>query len=135
MEHDALRVLNRAGDPMTWTLRRGEAEWEGVPPGRATANSPELLMRMALTGCGIAIVNDHFALHHLESGELIQVLPDWRVTPIDLWAVFPGRRLMPAKTRAFVDLLTEKFSGPECRAQVDALEAAKTRLRSTTTRA
>ncbi len=135
MEHDALRVLNRAGDPMTWTLRRGEAEWEGVPPGRATANSPELLMRMALTGCGIAIVNDHFALHHLESGELIQVLPDWRVTPIDLWAVFPGRRLMPAKTRAFVDLLTEKFSGPECRAQVDALEAAKTRLRSATTRA
>ena len=49
MEHDALRVLTRTGEPMTWVLPR-RARWEGVPPGRATANSPELLMRMALTG-------------------------------------------------------------------------------------
>ena len=132
MEHDALRVLNRAGEPMTWVLRRGDAEWEGVPPGRATANSPEFLMRMALAGCGIAIVNDHFAVRYLTSGELVQILPEWRVPPVDLWAVFPGRRLMPAKTRAFLDVLADKFSGPECRAQADALEAAKARVRSPT---
>ena len=132
MEHDALRVLNRAGEPMTWVLRRGDAEWEGVPPGRATANSPEFLMRMALAGCGIAIVNDHFAVRYLTSGELVQILPEWRVPPVDLWAVFPGRRLMPAKTRAFLDVLAEKFSGPECRAQADALEAAKARVRRAT---
>jgi len=132
MEHDALRVLNRVGEPMTWVLRRGGAEWEGVPPGRATANSPEFLMRMALAGCGIAVVNDHFAVRYLTSGELVQVLPEWRVAPVDLWAVFPGRRLMPAKTRAFLDVLAEKFSGPECRAQADALEAAKARVRSAT---
>jgi len=129
MEHDALRVLSRAGEPMRWVLRRGEAQWEGIPPGRTTANSPEFLMRMALGGCGIAVVNDHFALRYLEGGELVQVLPEWRVAPVDLWAVFPGRRLMPAKTRAFVEVLTEKFSGPECRAQVDAVEAAKARVR------
>jgi hypothetical protein len=27
------------------------------------------------------------------------------------WAVFPGRRLMPAKTRAFLDLLESNFAG------------------------
>ena len=136
MEHDALRVLSRAGDPMTLdAYAAARQRWEGVPPGRATANSPELLMRMALTGGGIAIVNDHFALRYLESGELVQVLPDWRVAAGRRWAVFPGRRLMPARTRVFLDALAAKFSGPECRAQVDALEAAKTRLRSATTRA
>jgi DNA-binding transcriptional LysR family regulator len=116
MEHDALQILNRAGEPMKWVLRRGEAQWEGVPPGRASANSPTLLMRMALSGCGITMVNDYFALHHLERGELARVLPEWRVTPVDLWAVFPGRRLMPAKTRAFLDVVTEHFTGPECQA-------------------
>jgi DNA-binding transcriptional LysR family regulator len=116
MEHEALRVLNRAGEPMTWVLRRGESQWEGVPPGRATANSPEFLMRMALAGCGIAVVNDHFAVHYLESGELVPVLPDWNLAPVDLWAVFPGRRLMPAKTRAFLDVIAAKFTGPECQA-------------------
>jgi DNA-binding transcriptional LysR family regulator len=77
MEHDALRVLARTGDPMPWVLRRGDERWEGVPPGRATANSPELLMRMALEGAGIAVITDHFALPYLQRGELLQVLPDW----------------------------------------------------------
>ena len=52
MEHDALRVLARTGDPMPWVLTRGEQRWEGIPPGRATANSPELLMRLALARRG-----------------------------------------------------------------------------------
>jgi DNA-binding transcriptional LysR family regulator len=116
MEHEALRIRSRSGDPMKWVLHRGQAQWEGVPPGRTTANSPELLVRMALGGCGITIVNDYFALPYLDRGELVRVLPEWHVTPVDLWAVFPERRLMPAKTRAFLDALAEKFSGPECRA-------------------
>jgi DNA-binding transcriptional LysR family regulator len=116
MEHDALQVLNRAGEPAKWILHRADTQWEGVPPGRATANSPALLLRMALAGCGITMVNDYFALQHLERGELVRVLPEWHVTPVDLWAVFPGRRLMPAKTRAFLDIVTEKFAGPECQA-------------------
>ena len=67
MEHDALRILGRTGDPMPWILTRGEQRWEGIPPGRATANSPELLMRMALDGVGIAVINDHFALPYLQA--------------------------------------------------------------------
>jgi DNA-binding transcriptional LysR family regulator len=125
MEHEALRVLNRAGEPMTWVLRRGDSQWEGVPPGRATANSPEFLMRMALAGAGIVIVNDHFALQYLESGALVPVLPDWNVAPVDLWAVFPGRRLMPAKTRVFLDMIAAKFTGPECQAIERHLSQAK----------
>jgi DNA-binding transcriptional LysR family regulator len=125
MEHEALRVLNRAGEPMTWVLRRGDSQWEGVLPGRATANSPEFLMRMALAGAGIVIVNDHFALQYLESGALVPVLPDWNVAPVDLWAVFPGRRLMPAKTRVFLDMIAAKFTGPECQAIERHLSQAK----------
>jgi DNA-binding transcriptional LysR family regulator len=125
MEHDALRLLSRAGEPMKWVLHRGEAQWEGVPPGRVTVNSPELLLRMALSGCGMTTVNDHFALPYVERGELVRVLPDWHLTPVDLWAVFPGRRLMPAKTRAFLDTVAGKFTGPECRAIEQKLARAR----------
>ena len=52
----------------------------------------------------------------MRSGELVPVLPDWRAPPVDAWAVFPGRRLMPARTRVFLDALAAKFSGPECQA-------------------
>jgi len=127
MEHDALRILGRGGEPMPWVLTRGEQRWEGIPPGRATVNAPELLMRMAVAGAGITIVNDHFALRYLERRELVCVLPDWKVPPVPAWAVFPGRRLMPARTRVFLDALARKFAGPECQAAEAEVAAAKSR--------
>jgi DNA-binding transcriptional LysR family regulator len=129
MEHDALRVLARTGDPQAWTLVRGEARWEGIPPGRATANSPELLMRMALGGAGIAMIHDSFAAPYLERGELVQVLPDWSTPPVAASAVFPGRRLMPAHARAFVEALVAKFAGQECQALEQKTEQIKAHSR------
>ena len=90
--------------------------WEGIPPGRATANSPELLIRLARAGAGIAEVKHHFADPYVRSGELVPVLPDWQMPRVDGWAVFPGRRLMPARTRVFLDALEARFSGPQCQA-------------------
>ena len=116
MEHETLHITSRTGDPMPWTLHRGKHQWHGVPPVRAMANSPELLMRMAAKGAGIAIVNDHFALVHVKRHELVCVMPEWRPAPVSAWAVFPGRRLMPAKTRVFLDTLAAVLSGPECQA-------------------
>jgi DNA-binding transcriptional LysR family regulator len=104
-QHDALRLLGRNGEPATWTLLRGEQRWEGVPPGRTSANSPELLIRLARAGAGIAAVPDYFAAPRVRRGELRRVLPDWCLPAHTAWAVFPGRRLMPAKTRAFIDML------------------------------
>ena len=128
MEHDALRLLARTGDPHMWTLVRGEAHWEGIPPGRATANSPEVLMRMALADAGIAIIHDPFALPYVQRGELVQVLPDWSTPPVVASAVFPGRRLMPAHTRAFVDALVAKFAGQECQALEQETKQLRARL-------
>jgi DNA-binding transcriptional LysR family regulator len=125
MEHDTLRILGRTGEPILWVLTRGEQRWEGLPPGRATANSPELLMRMARAGAGITIVNDHFALPYIERGELVSILPDWRPPPVSAWAVFPGRRLMPARTRVLLDALAAKFAGPECQAIEAEVAAGK----------
>lgn len=119
-EHEALHVTSRSGDPMPWTLHRGNEQWHGVPPARASANSPELLMRMALDGAGIAIVNDHLALAYVRRKQLECVLPKWRPAPVAAWALFPGRRLMPAKTRVFIDALAAVFAGPERRAPVRA---------------
>jgi DNA-binding transcriptional LysR family regulator len=116
MEHDSLQILTQSGEPHVWRLTRGEQHWEGVPPVRARANSPELLTRLALGGAGIAAVNDHFAEPHVRSGELMPLLVDWYLPSTPAWAVFPGRRLMPARTRVFLDALQAEFAGPRCQA-------------------
>jgi DNA-binding transcriptional LysR family regulator len=122
MEHDALRLLGRNGEPVPWVLLRDEARWEGIPPGRATANSPEVLMRMALADAGIALIGDHFAEPHLRSGALVPVLPDWQPPSTDAWAVFPGRRLMPARTRVFLETLQQALTGARCQAAEEQIE-------------
>jgi DNA-binding transcriptional LysR family regulator len=110
-QHDALRLLQGNGEAASWTLIRDKQRWEGVPPGRTTANSPELLIRLACAGAGIAAVPDYFAAPSVRQGVLRRVLHDWCLPSHTAWAVFPGRRLMPAKTRAFIDMLEAAMSG------------------------
>jgi hypothetical protein len=55
----------------------------------------------------------------VQRGELEPVLADWRLPPVPAWAVFPGRRLMPARTRAFLDALAAEFSDERCQAELE----------------
>jgi DNA-binding transcriptional LysR family regulator len=41
----------------------------------------------------------------LHTGEVVRVLEDWTLPPIDLWAVFPTGRLASAKARAFAEFV------------------------------
>ena len=111
LRHQAVRLLGGQGEPLPWTLRHGDQVWEGLPPGRVNANSPELLLRLARAGGGIAAGPDLFAQPMLQRGLLRRVLPDWCLPPHPAWAVFPGRKLMPAKTRVFIDMLQAALAG------------------------
>jgi DNA-binding transcriptional LysR family regulator len=109
--HSAVRLLVGHGEPLPWSLSWGDQQWQGLPPGRISANAPELLMRLARAGAGIAAVPDHIALPDVHRGLLRRVLPDWCLPPVTVSAVFPGRKLMPAKTRAFIDMLQAALGG------------------------
>ena len=106
LQHEALRLRGRDGEAQPWTLVSAGRRWEQVPPGRITANSPELRARLARGACGIVALADYFAAPHVQRRELLRILPDWCLPAATAWAVFPERRLMPAKTRAFLDMLT-----------------------------
>jgi hypothetical protein len=85
-----------------WALIRGEQRWQGVPPGRVSANSPELLIRVA--GAGIVAVLDCFALPEVRMDTLRRVLLAWCL-PSHAGGGVSGRKVMPAKTRAFIGAL------------------------------
>lgn len=110
-KHNAVRLLGGNGEPLKWVLSQGDVHWEGIPPGRVTANSPELLIRLVRAGAGIAAVPDYFALPDVRQGVLRRVLAGWCLPSQSASAVFPGRKLMPAKTRAFIDMLESALGG------------------------
>jgi DNA-binding transcriptional LysR family regulator len=105
IKHDLLCLPSRNGGSTSWKLTRGKVVWERDLPAKLAANSPDLLARIACAGAGIAASSDLFAEESLAKGELVRVLPEWSLPEVTGWAVFPGRRLMPAKTRAFLDMM------------------------------
>jgi DNA-binding transcriptional LysR family regulator len=104
-QHHGLMILGRGGEPVPWALRRDSdgALWRGTPGQRTMANSPDVLAHMARDGAGIAAVADFYVHQFLLNGQLQRVLPQWCLKPTPAWAVFPSRRLMPTKTRVFID--------------------------------
>lgn len=109
--HKAVCLPGAEGKPLAWRLTKGGDTWEGSPPTRLMANSPELLIRLARGGAGVAVVPDDFALPEVRQGRLQRVLPEWCAPSHTAWAVFPGRKLMPTKTRAFIDMLRISLGG------------------------
>ena len=105
LQHELLCLAARTGGVLPWQLTRGKTVWQREMPARLAANSPDLLARIACAGAGIAASSDLFSQPFVEMGELVKVLPEWSLPTVTGWAVFPGRRLMPAKTRAFLDMM------------------------------
>ena len=105
LDHIGLRLIGGNGEPLPWRLSRGAEYWEGAPNGPLAANSPGLQRDLAAHGMGIGALDDRFANKWVEQGLLTRVLPDWSLPVITLWCVLPGRRLIPARTRAFIEML------------------------------
>ena len=93
-----------------WHLKTvaGEQVTIELPP-RATLNDPEMLCNAAIAGLGIAHVPMPHALRHLQSGALVRVLPEWYTEAGVISLYFAAKKLMPAKTRVFVDFIVDKF--------------------------
>lgn len=74
---------------------------------RVSSNNQLLLQQMCISGLGIALIGSADADADLQQGRLIQVLPDWQTTPLDVWALTPQRDAQPAKVRHALLALNE----------------------------
>ncbi|WP_047534722.1 LysR family transcriptional regulator [Methylotenera sp. N17] len=93
-----------------WHLKSTSGEQVSIElPPRITLNDPEMLCNSAIAGLGIAHVPMPHALRHLENGALVRVLPEWYTEAGAICLYFAAKKLMPAKTRVFVDFIVEMF--------------------------
>lgn len=105
LKHIGLGLIGGNGDALPWRLTRGTENWEGMPDGPLAANSPRLQRELAGHGMGIVGIDSRFAQHWVEQGLLQRVLPEWALPSVTIWCVTPGRRLLPARTSAFIEML------------------------------
>ena len=83
------------------------------------APSMDVLMRAAADGVGYGVFSKLLALRYLADGSLVHVLPGWILGRFTIYVALPSRKLIPARTRAFLDFVDE-LMGDVRRAQSGA---------------
>lgn len=115
---DALRdhaclVYTYRDDPNEWVFRGPDnRELKVAVGGRLRCNNGLIHRDAALAGLGILVTPTFYVGDELRSGRLQTILTDY--TPIpepSLYVVYPERRHLSPKVRAFVDFLAARF-GP-----------------------
>ena len=104
--HDCLCYSN-APTPDVWRFA-GPGQQNVVIQVRAriTVNSGDAMLPALRAGIGIARLPDFIVGDGLASGELEEVLVDWRPPPLGLHLVTPPSRLRPARVEALLDFIT-----------------------------
>ena len=93
----------------SWHLRQGGKAETVKVRGPLASNDGECVLGWALDGHGILMRSIWEAAPMLRSGKLRLVLPEWSLPSAEVYAVFPSRSHLSAKTRALVDFLVEAF--------------------------
>jgi DNA-binding transcriptional LysR family regulator len=107
-EHRCIRRRTGSGAIYRWEFeKRGEAVTVDVP-GQLTLDDTDLQLLAALAGEGLAFVSDIAAAQSIEAGLLLPVLEDWSPEFPGLCLYYPSRRNIPARLRAFIDLIRQQ---------------------------
>jgi DNA-binding transcriptional LysR family regulator len=81
-----------------------------TPAPRITSNNQFSLQQMCVAGLGVGLMVRAEVDDDLRSGRLVPLLTDWRLPPIDVWAVTPQRGQQPAHVRHAITALQRHFA-------------------------
>ena len=68
-----------------------------------------ILKQMTIEGLGVAIIPSYMCETELANGKLIQVLPNWNMPEVNVYALYPKHRLSVPKVKVFLDFIQEVF--------------------------
>ncbi|MGH8376483.1 MAG: substrate binding domain-containing protein, partial [Pseudomonas sp.] len=110
-QHDGILIRSpQTGRVRSWQLTSRTQQHSSLAlKARMTMSDSEAACATATQGLGIALVSMPFAVGYLEAGTLQRVLPDWYVDDGNISIYYAEHKLLPGKTRAFVDFIIEQF--------------------------
>lgn len=107
--HQCLAIKERDHPFGTWRLRCRSGEETVRVSGALSTNHGEIALRWAVEGAGIVLRSMWDARSYLESGALVQVLPEY-IQPASVWAVYPQRLAGSGRVRVCVDFLRQHLA-------------------------
>lgn len=113
------------GNQSSWRFDTPLGETAIAVRGNLRVDNGEVIRDAAVAGVGIALKSTWDVSGQIRRGELVTLLDEYPILPhVSIWAVYPSRHLVPAKTRAFVDFFAERFGSPPYWDRADMHDAA-----------
>jgi DNA-binding transcriptional LysR family regulator len=111
LEQHACLTYTQVPVPNAWTFEsaNGERHTVRITP-RHRANNGRMLVALALAGLGVTFEPDFIVATEIRAGRLQRLLPDYTPVRSPIAAVYPSRRHLSAKVRAFVDFLADRYA-------------------------
>lgn len=99
----------------TWKFTEGGKTLTVHPQGRFKADSAGAIAEATAAGVGIAALPDTIAAPYVTAGTLVPIMERHRLPSVGIFVVRPPGHHLARKVRVLIDLLVERFSGPETR--------------------
>ncbi|HGH6014406.1 TPA: LysR family transcriptional regulator [Vibrio mimicus] len=112
LEHNCL-VYSYFRGGSEWTFNHQQQEVKVIPKGNLTVNNSEAIRRALLAGLGIAQLPTFLVSKDLTRGTLKSVMTQYSLPVHAVYAVFPERKHLPYKVRAFIDFLQQKLGNDQ----------------------
>jgi DNA-binding transcriptional LysR family regulator len=102
--------LLAGADDASWsfTAEDGAVRKIEVRNPRLRSGNAGVRLAAAIEGIGVARITATFCEAALARGELVRVAARWQCEPLKIYALLPGRKLVPAKVRVFLDALEDE---------------------------
>ncbi|KAB5621781.1 LysR family transcriptional regulator [Pseudomonas putida] len=125
-QHDGILIRSpQTGRVRSWPLTSRSQEQRPLQLRQAmTMSDSDAACAAAEQGLGIALVSMPFAVPYFASKRLCRVLPDWYVDDGSVSVYYAERKLLPGKTRAFIDYLLACFEAQGLAKHFDAMAGA-----------
>ncbi|NVH76370.1 LysR family transcriptional regulator [Paraburkholderia sp. JPY432] len=119
--HECLILHTPAFPPHEWTLDGPNGSELMEVDGPVHVNIAESLIVAIREGMGIGMVPLYAAISGLRDGTLVRVLPEYTLQKTTVYALYPSRKFIDAKTRTWVEFLRSHL--PKVIARDEALLA------------
>ncbi|HDS1775102.1 LysR family transcriptional regulator [Pseudomonas putida] len=106
--HECLRIVNTVMPVENWTFDGPEGmESVTIPVSPLHINTADGMTIAIKKGMGIGVQPIVSAVEGLRVGTLVRLLPEYRLEALNLFAIYPSRKFVDAKTRTWVEFLKQ----------------------------
>ncbi|WP_297833935.1 LysR family transcriptional regulator [Pseudomonas sp.] len=110
-DHGVIAYTNFASGN-EWQFQGPDGSYSIHTRSAVRCNNGDTCRAITLAGGGVSLQPSFMVAEDLRSGNLVEILPEFRSVELGIYIVYPTRKLLPAKVRALINFLVDRFAQP-----------------------